>query len=92
MKTMLEILKLVRKELDCDCTIGGMCRAGFRLEEREVLTEKEVDLFCKYVRDNQTRISKIWQRFKGSLYHYPWGWKYPRKRFLDRHIKLLEKQ
>jgi predicted RecB family nuclease len=92
MKTMLEILKLVQKELNSDHEISGLCNVAWRLEHLGVLTSEEVSLFTNYVADNQTRMSKIWQEFDGGLFHYPIGYKYPRKRFINRHIKLLEQQ
>jgi len=92
MKTMLEIVRLVRAHTDIETKYIGMCATSMELYRYLKLTLEEMSLFKSYIYRKRTKKSREWQKETGLGYFYPPGDKTPRIKFLDRLIKQLEKE
>jgi len=88
MRSMLEIVRLVRTYMETEKRYGGMCSTAGEMWCRNLLTEAERARFTEYIKLFRPKL-----RHKGnSLFFFRPGDKRPRRKFLDRLIKQLEEQ
>lgn len=67
----------------------GFCLLIFDLYTKNIITKKEYDILYEYITNNKPK-SLFWSTILGSKrsFYWPMGWKYPRKRWLLKHINL----
>jgi len=88
MRSMLEIVRLVRAYMETEKNYGGMCSTAGEMWNRNLLTNTERGQFTEYIKLFRPKL-----RHKGNpSFFFRIGDKRPRRKFLDRLIKQLEEQ
>jgi hypothetical protein len=89
MRTTGELLRVLRGHLYW-LEDWGLCSIVHHMRDSAHISFDEWELLMDYIHDNRpNRFSSIGAFLAStSLYYWPRGWKYPRRRWLNKHIKL----